>query len=65
MGVRILLRSQPVRAFSDFRRYGVLGSAIQPAKGAEVITNDEDKFNMTVRKFLKVVGITAQREKAA
>ena len=23
---------------------------------------DEDKFNMSVRKFLKVVGITAQRE---
>ena len=38
------------------------GSAVQPANGAEVITNDEDKFNMTVRKFLKVVGVTAQRE---
>jgi metal-sulfur cluster biosynthetic enzyme len=23
---------------------------------------DEDKFNMAVRKFLKVVGITSQRE---
>ena len=23
---------------------------------------DEDRFNMSVRKFLKVVGITAQRE---
>jgi hypothetical protein len=23
---------------------------------------DEDKFNLSVRKFLKVVGITAQRE---
>ena len=23
---------------------------------------DEDKFNISVRKFLKVVGITAQRE---
>jgi hypothetical protein len=23
---------------------------------------DEDKFNMSVRKFLKIVGITAQRE---
>jgi hypothetical protein len=23
---------------------------------------DEDKFNMSVRKFLKVVGVTSQRE---
>ena len=23
---------------------------------------DEDKFNISVRKFLKVVGVTAQRE---
>jgi hypothetical protein len=37
-----------------------LGSTVKErAEGAQM---DEDKFNISVRKFLKVVGITAQRE---
>jgi hypothetical protein len=34
----------------------------QSSNGVEVAPMDEDKFNISVRKFLKVVGITAQRE---
>jgi hypothetical protein len=35
---------------------------VQPSSGAEGPKMDEDKFNISVRKFLKVVGVTAQRE---
>jgi hypothetical protein len=30
--------------------------------GTECAAMDEDRFNMSVRKFLKVVGVTSQRE---
>jgi uncharacterized protein DUF6494 len=35
----------------------------QPACGAkEATAMNEDRFNMDIRKFLKVVGVTSQRE---
>jgi hypothetical protein len=44
VGVSILLRNQLARAFRDFRRLASNRSVVQLANGAEVITNDENKF---------------------
>jgi hypothetical protein len=39
------------------------GTAAQPDRRQwEVVKMNEDRFNMDIRKFLKVVGVTSQRE---
>jgi 16S rRNA U516 pseudouridylate synthase RsuA-like enzyme len=36
--------------------------AARPARERQGVPMDEDRFNMAVRKFLKEVGVTSQRE---
>ena len=53
------LRRKQTPPFRGGRRQGPAAGPLAP--GAERVRMDEDRFNMSVRKFLKEVGVTSQR----
>ena len=50
----------PVTASRCYAAHGF--PILDPGDAAQEALMDEDRFNMSVRKFLKVVGVTSQRE---